>query len=78
MFEEKIAQVIVEKYKDEEAIDLVLDALLSVQQLLDPTKIDADKLSFSAGVAVEEISYATKILRAHRAKKYGQKPFTAL
>lgn len=78
MFEKKLAQVVVEKYKDEEVLDGILEVLGTAQQLLDPNKIETSNLPFCAGVALQEVAEATRVLRAYRIKKFGDKPLTIL
>lgn len=78
MFDEKSAQAIVDKYKEEDIIDGVLEVLTLAQQLLNPQEIHEGNVAFCAGLAVQEVTHAAKVLRVFRQKKYGQKPTTVL
>lgn len=78
MFDEKTAQLVVEKYKDEEVLDGVLEVLDTAQRLLDLTKIQESNLNFCAGVALQEVAHASRVLQAYRTKKFGSKPLTVL
>lgn len=77
MLEEKITQEVVNNHEEKEILDAIVDSLATVQFLLTPTKAGSN-LDFNAGVAAEEVARATKVLRALREKKYGQKPPTVL
>lgn len=72
-----IAKAIIETYDEEQIIDGVIEVLQVAQSLLNPNQLEGS-IEFSAGVAINEISHASKILQALRAKKYGSKPINTL
>lgn len=77
MRDKDIAQAVVEKYDEKEIIDGVIEVLQVAQSLLNPTQIKSN-IEFSAGVAINEISHASKTLQALREKKFGAKPISTL
>lgn len=77
MLDEEIAKAVVEKNKPEAVLDGVIEVLEVAQKLLQPGEC-THSIEFTAGCAVEEISYANQILRALRKKQYGDKGITIL
>lgn len=77
MIDDALAKAVVEKYKPEEVLDGVVEVLVTAQRLLEPGNTEGS-LDFAAGLAMQEIVHATKVVRAFRQKQYGQKGTTIL
>lgn len=69
---EKEIEAFLDKAKDEEVLDGVIEVLAVAQQLLNPNAITAN-LEYTAGCALQEVIHANQVLRAYREKRYGHK-----
>lgn len=76
MITDELAKVLVETKKDEELLDGLVDTLMTIQDLLQPSEnLSAE---FCHGLAINEVVAVTKVLREYRLNKYGQKPLTVV
>lgn len=77
MLQEEDMRLIVNHHKEEVVLDRVVERLEVVQRLLNPEE-SSQNIEFMAGVAINEVVYATKLLRALREKKHGVKTITVI